>query len=218
MTLSLLIDNDVLIKCACYSMLDQIRPPGKDGEAGVLGAARFVVGDYLERRGQINDRPSALHRFQAYLATVLRLEPTEEELALASTIEETAMQLGLDLDSGESQLCAIAVLRLSPLLLTGDKRAISGAESLQKEIAALSSLRGRVACLEQAILGIANRIGVLVTRSLICAEPAIDKGMSICFECHSSNDRADFSVDGLVSYIRDLRAQAPTLLYGPNAL
>ena len=163
--LSLLIDNDVLIKCACYALLDEIRPPGDgDSKVGVLGAARFVVAGYLAKRGRINERASAQRRFSAYIQTALVLEPTEEELTLATGIEEMAIQQGVDLDSGESQLCAIAIFRVIPLLLTGDKRAICGAETLQQQISALSSLRSRVVCLEQAIRGITNRIGALAAR------------------------------------------------------
>lgn len=217
--LSLLIDNDVLIKCACYAMLDEIQPPGDgDSKIGVLGAARFVVNGHLARRGRINDRESAQQRFNSYIPTVLVLEPTEEEIALATEIEEAAIQQGVDLDSGESQLCAIAIFRAVPLLLTGDKRAISGAEILQQQISVLSSLRSRVVCLEQAVRGIANRIGVLSARSRICAEPSVDKSLSICFECNTENPRPEFSAEGLTSYITHLRAQAPTLLYGSEAL
>jgi hypothetical protein len=214
MRLSLLIDNDVLIKCACYAMLDDIHPPnGKEGMVAVLGAAPYVVRSYLRRLGRINDRPSALDRFDAYISTVEILEPSEQELALATAIEEAAVLLGLDLDIGESQLCAIAVFRTSPLLLTGDKRAIRGAESLKQEIDVLSSLRGRVVCLEQVVSGIARKIGLLVARSRICAEPFVDRSLAICFACNSGSSLIGFSDAGLVSYIRDLRTQAQTLLY-----
>ncbi len=219
MTLSLLIDTDVLIKCACYSLLDQIQPPSTgDGETGILGAARFVVRNYLERRGQINDRPAAQRRFEEYLSRVTSLEPTDEELTLASAIEEAGVRLGLDLDVGESQLCAIAVFRVSPFILTGDKRAILGAESLQEEMWELAALRGRIVCLEQALIGITSRIGVLATRLKVCTEPGIDRSLTICFECHSSSTRSDFSTDGLISYVRHLREQASRLLYALDAM
>lgn len=219
MTLSLLIDTDVLIKCACYSLLDQIQPPSaRDGETGILGAARFVVRNYLERRGKINDRPAAQRCFEEYRSTVMTLEPTDEELTLASAIEEAGVRLGLDLDVGESQLCAIAVFRASPFILTGDKRAILGAESLQEEIRELAALRGRLVCLEQALIGITGRIGVPATRLKVCTEPGVDRSLTICFECHSSGTRSDFSADGLMSYVRHLREQASTLLYALDAM
>ena len=215
----LLIDNDVLIKCACYSILDQIcGPSGQCQDVGVLGAARFVVGKYLERRGTIQDRTAAQRRFQDYLSMVVVLEPTIDEVNLASAIEETAMLLGLDLDSGESQLCAIAVFRNSSLLLTGDKRAIASAETLRDSIDELASLTGRLVCLEQAIMGVVERIGIYTTRMRICAEAAVDKSLSICFECHALAEGRPLELTGLLSYIRDVRRKAPMLLYEPDSL
>lgn len=244
MTLHLIIDTDVLIKCACYAMLDHVQPPStaengmsaadsemdtaenqtgavRDGTGvadniGILGAARFVVRHHLERRGKINDRSAAQQRFEDYLRTVAILEPTDEELTLASAIEDAGQRLSLDLDVGESQLCAIAVFRLTPYLLTGDKRAIIGAELLQEELVMLSELRGRIICLEQALIDIAGRIGMLEARLRVCAEPGVDKSLTICFECSSGNARTDFGVDGLESYVRSLREQACTLLYEPQ--
>lgn len=216
---NLLIDNDVLIKCACYSILDQIRGPSdQPKDVAVLGAARFVVGKYLEHRGTIQDRAKAQRCFQHHLSTVAVLEPTTEEAELASVIEEAAMLIDLDLDGGESQLCAVAVFRGSPLLLTGDKRAIVGAETLKESISELNSLAGRLVCLEQAIMGVIERSGIDSIRVRICAEVAVDKSLSICFECHALAEGRPLEPIGLLSYIKDLRRQAPTLLYEPNSL
>jgi hypothetical protein len=218
-TLILVIDTDVLIKCSCYSLLDEIRPPsGVGSSVGILGVTRFVAGKYLERRGEINDRAGARHRFANYIRRVTILEPTDEELALASAFEDAGARLGLDLDIGESQLYAIAILRTTPLVLTGDKRAIAGAESLQQEMSQITALRGRIACLEQALIGITEKIGVSATRMKGCAEPRVDRSLTICFECHSPDGRMNFSADGLASYVRSLRAQASTLLYTHDAM
>ena len=216
---NLLLDNDILIKCACYSILDQIcGPPGEQGDVAVLGAARFVVSKYLERRGTIQDREAARGRFRDYLSTVIVLEPTTDEIKLASAIEEAATLLDLDLDSGESQLCAIAIFRGPYLVLTGDKRAIASAETLKESVGELTSLTGRLVCLEQAIMGLGQRIGIDTIRVLICAEAAVDKALSICFECHAIAEGQPLELTGLHSYIRELRRQAPTLLYESDFL
>lgn len=213
MTLNLVVDNDVLIKCACYAMLDQIQSSGGREEGiGILGAARYVVRSYLGSRGQITDRQAAQARFDTFLAATQSLEPTEEELRLATEIEEKAIELALDLDGGESQLCAIAALRSSPRVLTGDKRAIKAAQSLYGGLPALASLCRRIVCLEQAIIGVTNQIGIRTARSLVCAEPQVDRSITICFECNADDDR-EFSLEGLKSYVNDLRVLAPTLLY-----
>src|SRR5262249_14453540 len=120
--------------------------------------------------------------------------------------------------TGESQLCAIAVFRGSSLLLTGDKRAIASAETMKESIGELASLAGRLVCLEQAIMGVVERIGIDTLRGRICAEAAIDKGLSICFECHALAEGRPLELTGLLSYIKDVRRQAPTLLYKPHSL
>lgn len=178
-----------------------------------------MVRSHLERRGTINNRQAARSHFDDFLLTVQELEPSDDELTLASAIEEAAITLGLDLDGGESQLCAIAVFRSSPLLLTGDKRAIAGAEIAQGPVGALSALQGRIVCLEQAIMGIANRIGHHAVRSAICAEPHIDRTLSICFRCgRADSDLERSTYEGLVSYVNNLREHALTLLYADDAL
>jgi hypothetical protein len=215
--LEVLLDNDVIIKCSCYSLLQELASDvGPPHTLGVLGAARYVVTGHLRRRPDIRDRTKAQNCFVAFLATVVELEPTEDELILAAEIEEAALRAGVGLDGGESQLCAIAARRGSPVLLTGDKRAIQGAETLMQQVRALRSLRGRLVCLEQAIMGIVHRLGPIVVKARICAEPDADKSLSICFECDRS-PTPSFTPVGLASYVRHLRHQAPTLLYPSDA-
>lgn len=219
MRLSFLVDNDVLIKLACYGLLHQVGPLSADkGRVGVLGAARFVVRGRLRRPGTALDRAAARAVFDAFLGTVAEIEPHEAELALASLIEDYAIRAGVDLDSGESQLCAIAVHRGLPLLLTGDKRAIGGLEVVQVGVEAISVMAGRIVCLEQAIAGVVNKVGPLAVKTAVCAEPGVDKALSICFECTRPGPRPDFRPEGLTSYVEDLRRTAPTMLYPGDSL
>lgn len=219
MRLDFVIDNDVLIKCACYSLLDQlVALPDDSGNVGVLGAARFVVRENLRRRGRVQDRAAALASFEQYLLSVVELEPTEEELSLAARLEEQAVIDGVDLDGGESQLCAIAIMRHSPLVVTGDKRAVQGIEIVQAVITELAGLQGRIACLEQAIAGMISRVGHAAVRSMVCAEPHVDKSLSICFGCRNQSYTEDSVREGLSSYVEDLRGRAPTFLYIENSL
>lgn len=104
------------------------------------------------------------------------------------------------------------------LLITEDKRAIAGAEQAKTRVAVLSGLENRVACLEQFVLGIVNRIGPSESRSRICSEPDIDKALSICFACSGAQKLEGFVRVGLQSYIGHLRKAAPTVLYATDAL
>ena len=207
----LLLDNDVLIKCSCYALLTKIQR-SSDAPDGILGAAPYVVRHHLAKSGRVQDREGARQRFEKYLETAAILEPTDAEAKLSADIEEAATKLGAQLDTGESQLCAIAILRGSYMLLTGDKRAIQGAEQIHRTVRSFTKLRGRLVCLEQAIAGIATRVGPDEVRILICAEPAIDKSLAICFSC-ASNTAIGFDLTGLASYVSDMRKHAPTMLY-----
>lgn len=214
---SVAFDNDILIKCACYDLLNDLRTCASD-KAVVLGLARYVVTDQLSRRGEIRNREVALARFDGFLSAAIELEPTPEETALATTLEETATSRQLALDTGESLLCAIVILRSIPLLITGDKRAIEALELLLPVMTQLVGLIERVACLEQYVLGVVRRTDEDATRVQVCAEPDVDKVMAICFECSNRHGRASSIQDCLTSYIYDLRGRARRLLPPADAL
>jgi len=211
--LEALVDNDVAIKGSCYDALAElVQQLGGPRSAGVLGTARFVVRRQLERNPAIHNRAAASVRWAAFLTDASELEPTGSEVDLATTIEEAAANAGLALDGGESQLCAIAISRAVPLLLTGDKRAIEAAELLTAQVSQLSELSNRVGCLEQIIEWLVLILGAAAVRERVCAEPKIDKAISICFSCASVVEIPNVDPQGLRSYINSVRAAASTLL------
>lgn len=206
-------DNDVVLKCACYELLDDLVGQVQSPEAiGILGVARYVVRDYLERRPDIRNGQSAVARLDEFVAAVTQLEPIEEEVELATAIEEAALDANVPLDTGESQLCSMVVIRGIEILVTGDKRAIRGLEVLVLSMGELARIQARVACLEQLIFTIASQIGGASARARICAEPEVDGALSICFECTRQDDLPAFEPVGLRSYIDDLRSDAPSIL------
>ncbi len=214
------VDNDALIKLACYRFLQELVTVfGGSRSIGILGAARFVVKSHIRRNSSIRNQMAALACFETFLTEVDELEPTVEEIELATTIEDTATHASVALDFGESQLCAIVLLRIVPVLLTGDKRAITAAEALKSNIDQLTGLAGKMVCLEQLVLGITERAGHAATRAKICAEPDVDKTLTICFSCLLGAQVVRSSVvEGLMSYIGNLRLKAPTLLHPQEAV
>ncbi len=204
------VDNDVLIKAASYGLIDEFWP---EEPIGILGAARYVVASGLARMDLARDRAAAQNAAAARIDSATVLEPTGDELLLATQIETTAQRKGLSLDAGESQLAAIILHRSISLLDTGDKRAIRGFETLMNELAELAGLHGRLRSLEQIVVRCADAGDPGVLAQAICSEPRVDKTLSICFRCFSPPphgsvlDRA-----GLESYIRALREAAPRVL------
>lgn len=176
----------------------------------MTATTKFVAHRRLERKAA--DRQAAQARLAAFLGDAVELEPTDGELRLAAAIEQGAALAGLELDSGESQLCSIAISRSVPALLTGDKRAIASAEALLETVAALGLLTQRVACLEQAMTLAVHRLGALPVKARVMAEPCMDTAISICFQLTDRAVEESFEPNGLPSYINSVRASAPTLL------
>lgn len=216
----LLLDTDVLIKLAAYGLLEAIAHPGCDPgcerRTGLIAAARFVARKQLQRKAA--NVEGALANLDAFLTTAEILEPSQTELEFAADLEDAAARAGVDLDVGESQLCALALLQQRPVILTGDKRAIVAAEHLLGVVPAVAGLATRMACLEQAVTLAVQRIGSLVVRALVITELKMDTAVTICF--HSTNPAVgdDFQPTGLASYVNDLRRSAPTMLLPGTAL
>src|ERR1700737_1225411 len=183
------IDNDIIFKGACYSLLSAFcKVPGAaPGDIGALSAARFVVEKKIKRAQLAGDVGVALGALGAFLDAAATLDPTADEEHLAAELEFAAQQLGVPLDTGESQLCAIVTTRAIPLLLTGDKRAIQAIEQLLASQAWLAALSGAVKCLEQLVLAAVRLAGAAAIAEKVCAERTIDKALTFCFSCHSKN-------------------------------
>jgi len=211
------VDNDILIKLACYDLLAELMATmGGADTIAVLGVARFVVPNHIQKSRTIVNRPEAEGRFTSFLANAIQVEPTADEVALATALEEAAIADDASLDVGESQLCAIVATRLIPLLLTGDKRAIVAMEVIMPDRPELAVLTHRITCLEQVMLGFARRIDPQSMRSAVCLERWVDTAIAICFACHT--EILSFEPGGLLSYISHLRDNAPTMLCEFEAL
>lgn len=209
------VDNDIILKGACYGLLPDICRGGAEVAAedlGVLSSCRFIVADRIRQHGSLRDANRALQALAPFLEAAITLDPTEDEQRLAADIELGAQELGLPLDTGESQLCAVVVERSIPAMLTGDKRAVIAMEQLLEACGWLSYACGKVRCLEQLVLAMIDRIGPDTVRACICAEPGADNALGICFSCHDGVATEAAIIEGLRSYIDHLRAQAPHIL------
>lgn len=207
------VDNDVLIKAVLYDLAGAFWPPGDiGGRLGVLGVARFVVTGRVRRA---TDCPEpALATVSTVLAAATALEPTRGELEMATAVEAAGQRRGLALDAGESQLIAMVIARGIEVLETGDKRAITGLEVLLDEIAELQPVCGRIRCLEQIVARCLDKgvTGDAIAQA-ICAQPDVDKTLSICCRCYSPPPQGHtLDPEALDSYITAIRDRAPRLL------
>ncbi len=207
------IDNDIVLKVVCYGLIDELLLPvcKSMNASGILGTARFVIWRRL-RKISLNGGPTeAVTRLEGLLRTVSIIEPTDEELQVAADLELSAQRTGVNLDTGESQLCAVAIKRCVAWLLTGDKRAIAGLEVLLDHDQRVQGISGKVLCLEQLVLAAVDRDMVDTVRDAICAQSIVDKTLAICFSCQSCPPVQSIR-EGLQSYINALRGSAPRML------
>jgi hypothetical protein len=212
--LTAVVDNDVVFKIACYGIVDALlfSYVGDSARVGFLGVARFVLARKLRRSNLRGSLVAAQEALTGCLERCEELEPTPDEQRLAAEFELAAQRAGLRLDTGESQLCAIAIVRDVPMLLTGDKRAIVAIERLLDGEQRLGPLQGRVHCIEQLAVLALRQSGIDVVCSAVCAEPEVDLVLSICCSCSGSGTAVETALEGLDSYIRALRAEAGRVL------
>ncbi len=210
MTERVLIDNDVVLKTACYELVGETI--SATTVAGVppamLGVGRFVIRGRLARATNIADRARASAAFATMLQVIALVEPDDAELAAAADLEAEANRRDLELDGGESQLLAILASRGCSLLLTGDKRAVGA-----MAVVATTEAAARVACLEQLIAHIVGIAGSAAVRPRVCAEPHVDRAITSCFGCSMAAAPADTDIlEGLASYVAHLDRAAPGML------
>lgn len=208
-----LIDNDVLMKGACYLLLAELIAAkfGTD-QVGYLGAAKFVLTKKIRIANLRGDTAEAEAELLRFLEVHQPIETTAEEQEFAANLETMAQNLAVNLDSGESQLLAVLVLRTLANLLTGDKRAILAIERLLDSVPTLAGIAGKVICLEQLVGHAVVSGDPVATRAAICREPGVDRTLSICFSCSGPGQSVASVMEGLVSYIADLRQGAPRAL------
>lgn len=208
-----LVDNDVLIKASAYGLLCsllQTRPYGADKFA-MLGAARYVVPKRLKKKLDAGPLQASLQEFEKAQAFIVAIEPTPEEVKLAAELEFAAQERNLELDGGESQLCAVLILRSQILLFTGDKRAIVAIEKLTAD-GQHGALRGSVVCFEQLFLWLLGVMDSAPIRSAVCSALKIDTAVTLCFSCYSASTTTESMMEGLSSHIADLARNAPEVL------
>lgn len=212
-----LVDNDVVLKTACYALVDETIAATTVGGVppAMLGVGRFVIRGRLNRATNIADPAGASAAFARMLAAMALVEPDDAELDAAADLEAEANRLDLELDGGESQLLAILANRACSLLVTGDKRAIAA-----MAVVAVGMAAGRIACLEQLVAHIVAGTGTAAVRAGVCAEPQVDRAITACFGCSMASAPSEEDViAGLASYSAHLDRAAPgVLLSGANLM
>lgn len=209
-----LVDNDILMKGSCYDLLDELlsQTVSSTDLLGILGATRFVVAKKIRKRVLRRDKEAVFKRLEAFIQRITIVEPTTDEQRMAADFELAAQQASVALDTGESQLCAVLVVRAVRQLYTGDKRAIHAMQVLLEADKRLLSLCNRVKCFEQLVLQSITEDNVSLFRAAICSEPETDVALTICFGCTSKGTSLEEISHALNSYINNLRKSSRRIL------
>jgi hypothetical protein len=197
---AVLVDNDVVLKLCCYG-LGGVLAGGFGAERPVmLAVGRFTLRDRVRRSQSINDRDRVARDLEQAFELTTQATPTTDEIEFAARLEELALSRSLELDTGESQLLAMLLMRPHPLLVTGDKRAIIAVGGLE-----LAEARHRLACLEQLLVTLLGSVPLNIMRQGVCSEPKTDKAATACFSCTAPSVDGDDVLVGLESYVEHLR-------------
>lgn len=178
----------------------------------MLKVGKYTLRDKARRTASIRERERVSATLEVIFRTLAMIQPSAAELELAVEFEERAARLSVDFDSGESQLLAILIIRAWPLLITGDKRAITAiAAILGKEV------NGKIACLEQLVATAVTIKNFVELRTAVCHECDVDRAVTNCFACSSKDIDAASVLQGLASYVEDVRRKSGSiLLEGPD--
>lgn len=196
MSLTLLIDNDVVIKLArmgCFQEgLDAIgRRCGEVGSIKVM--LRYMgVADERRRRRLCASQGEA-DRLQAALASIVEIELTEDEALTAGELMAIALIGELDLDEGELMLLVVALHRGSLDVATGDKRAILALPEMVRLAPSLSALQGHLICLEQIFIRMAQARGLAFVGRALALAPRADEAVAFVYHQVAGGDALRFT-------------------------
>lgn len=207
-------DNDVLHKMTAYGLFASVLAISRlQYEVyGALGTAKFVVSKKLSKRPPSQGLAAALTELNKAFEMLREIEPTPKEVEMAANIERQAQLQNLELDTGESILCAVLLARHLGHILTGDKRAIRAIEVLNASEFYSNNFKSKMICLEQLFYWLVSEHEIQKVRSAVCADKPVDNSLTCCFSCNSPEVPNETCIEGLNSYILSLKQVAPNVL------
>ena len=197
----LLIDNDVLIKLAHWGLLASL--PKAFGlqwsDAATLESIKFRA---MRADAKLFRTEDIARVLSAQLAHAAELPaPRPEDLSLLQDI--------VGLDAGEVELIAACLATSDAIFITGDKRALRALA--QPELAAIAEqLAGRIVCLEQVLMRIADAGEAQFMIDGIAPHRDLDTAIRCIISAHGCSE--DNLREGLRSYTVDLRKETGRLL------
>ncbi|MDR7052898.1 hypothetical protein J2W70_000242 [Pseudomonas koreensis] len=201
MALKLFIDNDVILKLAQYGILEHLpKLFTRSGEikVSVLDSARYKL---LPKQN-----PLKLCKSEEAAAQITTLLDLAQKVSASDVDLNVLEQLNAvpGIDAGEALLFAAVAADAESVVLTGDKRALTGLGEHHLEALA-PSLRFKVITLEGLIQGFVE-LDHSSTQHAIRSNPAVDKALSIVFglSAAASEESVQAGLSSYVGHIRNL--------------
>ena len=213
MSVTLLVDNDVVIKLARMdAYFDGMTAVGV--AVGAVGSLRVMlrymgIADEQRRMARTGSNKAEADRLNVVLHSIVEVEMTKEESEEAAAVMAQALSEGLDLDSGELMLMVVAARRRGIDVATGDKRAIRSLPGLAALWPVIEAIRERFICFEQIFAMLCKLHGIARVRAAIATAPGSDQTVAYVYDQTSSGGQSRF-VAGLEYVIDDhIRVRAP---------
>lgn len=205
MTVSVLLDNDVVIKLARMdAYLDAIVSMGlTHQQIGSLKPMLRYMGLYDQgRTARFSPDVAEQRRISAVLKTIIVMEMTPQEAALAGQVGKAVLAAGLDFNEGELMMCVVAVSRGGLDFCTADKRALKSLPHVEALWADLAKLRGRCICFEQVFGYLCQKQGLGRVAAAVQTCPTADTAIQTIYD-HTVKGGEQLFLRGLQVVIED---------------
>lgn len=195
MTISVLLDNDVVIKLARMdAYLDAMSSMGlTQQQIGSLKPMLRYMGRYDHRRiARFTADAAEAARLATVLQSIVVMEMTVQEAALAVQISKAVLSAGLDFNEGELMMCVVAVTRGGLDFCTADKRALKSLPHVEIRWPDLGRLRGRCICFERVFHHLSRRFGLGRVGKAVATCPSTDKAITRIYGATAAHGQAHF--------------------------
>lgn len=205
MTVTVLLDNDVVIKLARMDVyFDALS--GMDLTTRQIGSLKPMLrhmglNDH-RRTARFTDNETEAKRLIAALKTIVVMEMTPEEAALTTQVAKALLSTGLDFNEGELMMCVVAVSRGELDFCTADKRALKSLPGVESRWADIGKMRGRCICFEQVFSHLCRRFGLPRVTSAVRTCPSTEKSMTRIHDAIVGHGQDQF-LRTLEAYIED---------------
>lgn len=182
---ALVIDNDIVIKLSRIGTYEdalkalKLRPK----QVGSLGVMLRYMGRASETsRMRLAGSKSGADRLAKALRSITEIEPEVAEKSLAATLMKIILLNGYDMDEGEVALLAVALLRGSVDMASGDKRSLRSLPHLARHEPSVTNLKGKLICFEQIVKLLCKLNGMPRVRLAVTTDRAADKTLTQAYD------------------------------------